>query len=268
MSKKSKTVVMANAKLLVSEPDGLSATATSALLSLAQEREQWDNNAYKTSNLQLYALLGKAMNLFDSLYVKAKKAERIVLRDFFEKTLSADGIRIQANTNILTLFVRYIFRADRNRTNTYVQVLKIAAKEKVTAERLPGWISNAGGVEEVKRSGSENPKVHLNKADFNKEVSEIRAEVEKNAVTPLATVALNGVSGSYALLLVKPFSEEVRVVGSLSNLSETQIEGMFKSMAKERIKKKSSKPQISPEDQDILSMFSHESDFDQVEVTA
>jgi hypothetical protein len=62
--------------------------------------------------------------------------------------------------------------------------------------------------------------------------------LELNALQPLAHVGLNGLTGNYAVLLVKPNVEGgADIVGSLSDVNDSLVNALILRMAKEQVAK-------------------------------
>ena len=102
------------------------------------------------------------------------------------------------------MFVRYVFGNDRKRAHAYTYVIKAAISYDVSAENLPAYITNEGGIEEIKRSQVKSPTALAKQVKLNAAKAEVKLEVEMaSAMTPLATVAIAELTGTYALMLVK-----------------------------------------------------------------
>ena len=102
----------------------IAADARDYFVKLVAEREGWEQNAYKTSNDQLYALLQKCYQF----YVDMSKG-----------TVAADGLRVGLNayigdkgykftsaTHSLTKIVKCVFGVDRRRVSAYSIALRAA----------------------------------------------------------------------------------------------------------------------------------------------
>ena len=64
----------------------------------------------------------------------------------------------------------------------------------------------------------------------------VKDDVASNAIRPLAHVELQGLTGSYALLLAKPNAAGgVDIVGSLSEVGEAMVSAFILRMAKQRV---------------------------------
>ena len=142
---------MAKSKVVVLN----AATLISTLNGLVQERENFEKEEYARSNKRLYAILSEIYKNY--LLIKESKEE---LKDAVRKMtakLKEDGARVQASTVVITLFVRYVFRTDRQRSFNYSRTLQAAIAKEITPEGLAAFIESEGGVEECKRKLTKKP---------------------------------------------------------------------------------------------------------------
>jgi hypothetical protein len=206
---------------------------------LFEVRAKWESTDYKKANEGLYNLLSQCLAVFMAEYDPADKKAQQALRAELTNKLTAAGVKVQSNTSTMTMFVRFVFNADRKRAHGYATVLLAAITDGVDAKDLPAYIVAAGGVEEIKRRHvkSEESIAKQEKLDIAK--AEVKSEVETAAaVTPLATVEIEGLNGSYALLLVKPkLNGTADVVGTLSDLPDSMVQALIGRIAKVRVQK-------------------------------
>ncbi len=142
---------MAKSKVVVLN----SATLLSNLNGLVKERENFENEEYARSNKRLYAILSEIYKNY--LLIKESKEELKVAVKKMTANLKEDGGRVQATTVVITLFVRYVFRTDRQRAFNYSRTLQAAIAKGIKPESLAEFIESAGGVEECKRTLSKKP---------------------------------------------------------------------------------------------------------------
>lgn len=203
----------------------------------------------------MYQLLGECLDVFNVQYVKADKASQNALRKELTQKLKADGVRVLATSPTLTMFVRYVFNSDRNRANSYATVLLAAISEDKDGKDLPDFIIEAGGIEEIKRRQVKSPSAIAKQDKLDAAKAEVKLEVDiASAMTPLATVAIEGLIGSYALMLVKPkLNGTADVVGTLSDLPPPMVEALITRMAKARVQEMLNEEAVAKADQDILA---------------
>jgi hypothetical protein len=91
----------------------------------------------------------------------------------------------------------------------------------------------------------------------------VKGELEHNAVKPLAHVSLNGLSGNYAVLLVKPcVNGGADIVGTLSDINEAMVNALIQRMAKAQVadaaEHKGLAQQTQRESSDLLAVANDE----------
>jgi hypothetical protein len=205
---------------------------------LAKKRQVWESTDYKKANEGVYGLLAEELDLYQNKFVNASDDDRKTLRQELTARLTADGIRVQNNTTILTMMVRYVFSSDRKRAHGYTYVLKAAISYDIEAKDLPQFIKDAGGIEEIKRKMVVSEKALANKAEREKALLEVKADVEKNANYPLANVSIDLASNkeTYAVLVTRANAQGTSdVVAILKNAEEKFVESILKKIAKDKL---------------------------------
>ena len=135
---------------------------------LVAERKVWEHGAYVKSNEQLYALLGKCYAFYFDLRGNDKEAK--AAREELNTVISTKGYSFNEGTHVLTKLVKYVFEGvDRRRVSAYSLVLREALARGVKADGIPAFITNGGGVEEIRRSKSKTAKTATQKAALGKE---------------------------------------------------------------------------------------------------
>lgn len=221
---------------------------------LSKAREQWEVTDFKKANDGLYQLLAECLEVYTTQFLKATKPAQKAVRKELAVQLTAAGGRVLDKTSVLMMLVRLVFNTHRQRAHGYATVLGYAIKQGIAPADLPAFITQAGGIEEIKRSEVKTEQAKANKAEFEVALSQVKQEVEAFGVNPLATVEIDGLSGTYALLLVKPNVDgTAAVVGSLSDLSEALVESVVVRIAKARIKEQHEDEVVTKADQDHLA---------------
>jgi hypothetical protein len=126
-----------------------SATLISTLDGLVAERENFEKEEYARSNKRLYAILGEIYKNY--LLIKQNKDGLKEAVKAMTAKLKVEGGRVQESTVVITLFVRYVFRTDRQRSFNYSRTLQAAIAKNIRPESLADFIESSGGVEECKR---------------------------------------------------------------------------------------------------------------------
>jgi hypothetical protein len=121
---------------------------TQRLNDLVVEHDNWRDNAYKTSNEQLYGMLLKCYSLYSTMRGAddVAKEMRKAVNDF----AASKGYEFKASTHTITKIVKCVFGVDRRRTSTYSLVLRAALKQNIQNNDLIDFIRNGGGVEEIR----------------------------------------------------------------------------------------------------------------------
>jgi hypothetical protein len=121
------------------------------LTQLEAKREQWEANAYRTSNQQLYSVLAECMAYGAALPLAEAKQRTKELDEHFQQR----GYTVKSDSPLMTRVVKAVFgNVDRRRISSYSLVLRTAQKEGITAGKLADWIEQRGGIQEVKLSRS------------------------------------------------------------------------------------------------------------------
>jgi hypothetical protein len=252
MSKTTTASKKANAQIKAQQfADGI----VQQLDALSKARENWETTDYKKANQGLYQLLSQCLDVFNTEYVKADKVSQNALRKELTKKLTEGGVKVQATSSTLTMFVRFVFNSDRNRAHAYANVLLAAIAAGIDAVDLPDFIIDAGGIEEIKRRQVKSATAIANQVKLDAAKADVKFEVEMaSAMTPLATVAIEELTGSYALMLVKPkLDGTADVVATLSDLPDALVNSLIGRMAKARVQETLKAEAIAKADQDILA---------------
>lgn len=152
-----------------------------SLSTLTEQRKQWEEGAYRKSNDELYALLQKCYEL--DLLISTTKEGVKAMRDDITKYADKLGYRFKQSTPTITKIVRCVFgEVHRSRVSTYSLVLREAKSKNIAVKNIPSFISNKGGVQEIRLSKSptyQKPaeKVATAKATvFNTVISSIKSD--------------------------------------------------------------------------------------------
>jgi hypothetical protein len=133
--KANKSVKGSNVRLLIFD-----------LNDLTIQRAEWEKGAFKTSNDQLYTILGRCLDIYYQM--KDDMPQRKNLND----ELRSAGVKFTNATNLATKIVRYVFRNDRTRSFSYARTIMAAADAKIDGMELPKWVRAGGGVEDIRRA--------------------------------------------------------------------------------------------------------------------
>lgn len=262
---KKPSAAQVNSAITKGHADIAAITTVQSLDGLIKLRDEWEKTDFKKANEGLYDLLAKCLAVYETKFVTGTKLEQKSLRNELTKQLKAARVKVQKNSNTLTMLTRYVFASDRKRAHGYAYVLAAAVSRKVSAANLPAYITAAGGIEEIKRLMVKKPEAIARAAQIEVAKTVVQAELEKAEISPLASLNLPGLSGKYALCLVMPSTDgTANVVGVLSELSDGMINSLIKAMAKNRAKDDAGAAQMENEVQDMLSGMSANDDLSQL----
>ena len=221
---------------------------------ISEQRKQWETTDYAKANDGLYALLSQCLSVYDSEFMRGTDTARKALRSELSDRLTAGGVRVQRNSTTLTMFVRYVFGSDRKRAQGYAYVIAAAVSHKVSAEAMPDWIRSSGGIEEIKRLAVKSAESVARQQTLMAARDTVSAELALAEQTPLAHLSLAGVTGDYAVLLVRPGIDGLlSVVGALSNANESVVKVLLQHMARHRVHSDAETQLVASEAQALLS---------------
>ena len=177
MAKATKSVsnnTILKAQAIVSVADGL-----------VKQQQDWQQNEYARSNARLYEILAEVLKMYEQ--VKDDKQLRIETVKQMKDALTAAGVRIQMNTLAITLFVRYVFRTDRQRALNYSRTIQAALSEGIKAEDFAQFVEDNGGVEQCKRKFTKSDKVKAKEQAITNAMTLVEEQLASNDAKPLAT---------------------------------------------------------------------------------
>ena len=250
MSKKQKTLSAGNikfAKSIVQKLDVLSV-----------KRQEWEATDYKKANEGLYALLASCLDVLQTHFVKGSDEDRKAVRGSLMQRLQAEGVRVVKTTTTSTMLARFVFNSDRKRAQGYGYVLTAAVSHGVTAADFPAWVVKQGGIEEIKRLMVKKPEAIAKQAAVKAATAEVKGGLELAALQPLAKVNIEGLTGSYAVLLAKPNpGGGVDIVGTLPEANDALVNALILRMAKQQVNKAAADKelgnQVNKADGDLLA---------------
>ena len=140
---------------------------------LCKEREEWETGAYKTSNDQLYRILGRCLDIYQQL--RDDLGQRRVFKSKLDALKAKKAIEFKESTNLPTRIVRYVFRNSGKRSLAYAKVLIAANEAKIDSLGLAAWIAKEGGVEQIRRMDKNGIKPSVFNASLQQSASDYYA---------------------------------------------------------------------------------------------
>lgn len=217
---------------------------TSAVISNANDLFEKQQDFDIRTNLELYNLLAGIYSLYLTT-IKLGSMDEVIKE--MKAGLKCVNVKTQKNTPNLTVFVRYVYRADRKKAYNYTQVLLLAEKEQVKAQDLSEFIIDVGGIEACKRK--------MNTGNNHNSNENYEGKLEKiKKMDAIATVDFDhgsvDLSDESELVLVIARTSKHGKLELLNVVSET-TEAMLKSAIKkvdikeEKVKEKQVKEQFT-----------------------
>jgi hypothetical protein len=154
---------------------------------LVKVREDWQTNEYARSNKRLYDILAEVLSMYEQVSGQENTDLRRETVKQMKVQLDSAGVRIQTNTLTLTLFVRYVFRTDRQRAMNYSRTLQAAITEGISAEKLAEFIDNCGGVEQCKKQFTKSETVRAKERAIETAMELVEDRLEEAEQKPLTT---------------------------------------------------------------------------------
>jgi hypothetical protein len=202
---------------------------------LSKMNDQYVETYVVRGTKELYALLGAIYSY--ALQINESPLRDHILQRMRERLESEHEIKTQANTPWITTVLRFILPTDRQTAYSYSKVLQVAHDENLTAQELPKYIKDRGGIGKVTATKEEaeaakNVKDHkAAKTDMLKKIllanaksSHTIVQVEEKFV--LNTVAEGKKQGTFEFAVcVNPSGKERRVVRfiKVNESIETQL---------------------------------------------
>ena len=213
---------------------------------LSARRDVWEKTDYKKANDGLYALLADCLDVFNARFVKGSEDDKKALRRSLMERLKANNVRVVATSTTLTMLARFVFNSDRKRAQGYGYVLAAAVSHGDEAAEFPAWVVKQGGIEEIKRLMVKKPEALAKQQAVKAATATVKGDLELNALQPLAQVQLEGLTGTYAVLLAKPnVSGGVDIVGSLSDINDALVNALILRMAKAQVEAQAAEKELS-----------------------
>ncbi len=137
--------------------------AVADLERLAQQSEEWAGKELAASHRRLYAILTECYRYYLRLKTDADGQVRKDLKKALETFIKVKNCTVKATAHDMNRIVKAVFGADRRRVSAYGIALRSALEAggrdhsgksmPIAAENLADWLTERGGVEEVRLGG-------------------------------------------------------------------------------------------------------------------
>ena len=175
---------------------------------LIAERKSWQSNEFARSNQRLYQILQSCYILYKDM--SGVTGEKLALKRAFNKYCDELGCNFKDSTHLMVKVVSCVFGNDnRRRTSSYAKALRIAAEKRVGALDIPKFLSDAGGVEEIRR-----------------ESKSTKANSKEKAAVGLTLMASKALGSAQSDALNAVF-DEAAYDGAVLLLSTREVNGSF-----------------------------------------
>lgn len=115
---------------------------------LSDQRAEFEKNELARTNQRLYEILAEVYEQYEA--VKSERSYLIAVTKVLTDNLKSKGQRVQDNTLVLALFVRMVFKSDRQRIHTYTRAIQAAHEDGVGPKEFAAYVTAQGGVEECR----------------------------------------------------------------------------------------------------------------------
>jgi len=128
---------------------------------LTAQHNAWNEGTYKASNEELYQLLSNCLDFYT--VVSASVTQRKALYAL----LAARGIKFNKSSSLATRIVRAVFGDCGKRAYAYARVITVAKDTKPENVSMNTFITNAGGIEQIRRKTSGQTPAQKREANVN-----------------------------------------------------------------------------------------------------
>lgn len=175
---------------------------------LIAERKSWQANEFARSNQRLYQILQSCYVLYKEM--SGVTGEKLALKRAFNKYCEELGCNFKDSTHLMVKIVGCVFgNENRRRTSSYAKALRIAAEKRIGVLEILKFLSDAGGVEEVRR-----------------ESKSAKASSKEKAVIGLTLMASKALGSAQSDALNAVF-DEAAYNGAVLLMSTREVDGSF-----------------------------------------
>jgi hypothetical protein len=123
---------------------------------LIADRKHWEANEFSSSNQRKYQILQSCHILYKSM--AGVTGEKLALKRAFNHYCKEHGYNFKDSTHLMVKVVTCVFgNENRRRVSSYAKALRVAIEKGIGSMDIPKFLSDSGGVEEIRRE-SKSPK--------------------------------------------------------------------------------------------------------------
>lgn len=143
----------ANAKVKVAKASRM-LTPLDRLQSMEQANHNWEVTELAASNKRKYSILADAYSYYWHMKFDPIKETRAKYLADLEKFIEQRKYGFSPTSHDMTRVIKCVFGMDRRRVSAYSIALREALRQNVTAQDLPTFIEQNGGVEQIRMGGT------------------------------------------------------------------------------------------------------------------
>ena len=130
-----------------------------ALDAIRKKRIEFDAGIKLTAQSVLHGLIDDVYGTCVTFYTAATKSAKLVAIASMKEELQKRGTKPKENARVLPMMIQLTFGTDDRRANRYAQVITKGISKNVLPGKLAGFITDAGGIENVITKDPNAPKV-------------------------------------------------------------------------------------------------------------
>lgn len=200
---------------------------------LAEQHVAYTEQYVTRANTELYKILSGIMAL--SVEIQSSNLREKIIKQMRETLRDKYIVKTQANSKLSSIVVKYVIRTGRKTAHVYGRVIQTAIDAGITADQLPAYITENGGVDAIRKKGVD-AEAQKQAKQFNDAASDALAyELAENH--NLATLqSTNGkrisysgaddVRFTYLMCVNGPLGGELKVVAALYPSSKIEQEAL------------------------------------------
>jgi hypothetical protein len=187
---------------------------------------------------KLYSDMQDTLLVYRKEFLNASTEAQMDFTKQLINLLDSDGVRVQKDSKVLPLFVKYVFKVNRQAANKYANRLTKAQDLLVPDEKIAEYLAGNYDDESAPATKTKQGKTALSEAEVKLKADAaetVEEHIRQCTSTPLGTVAFKNhrVQGEFVLLLGQPLNDgsAVNVVASLSYAPEELLKALKAALA-------------------------------------
>jgi hypothetical protein len=153
---------------------------------LAERHAVYTEQFVTRANEELYKLLSDMLAL--TVEIQASPLCADIVKQMRNDLRSKYQIRTQSNSPVASIVVRYVSRTGRKMAHVYGRVIQIAVDSEISAEKLPQFIRDNGGIESIRKKAATAAENESSRARFEKTRNKLVAAIDPRNLPSLGTV--------------------------------------------------------------------------------